>query len=247
MRYLDLARRALTARGTFAAVEAHVLFPVGLIGLVAARIRGVPLVVVAHGSDVRVTAQRNRLYRSLGRLVARSAKVVVANSRDTADHVRTLGAEPVIIPPGVDLSRFSASPRPHRGRVLYLGGDRPEKGVDVALRLADTLAGPGLREIEPEDVPALIAAHDVVLVPSRAEGFGIVAAEAIASGRWVVASDVGGLRDVVTPGVNGTLVSNGDFASAIASVPDYDPALVAATAGPFDVEVQRARMADLYA
>ncbi len=66
-------------------------------------------------------------------------------------------------------------------------------------------------------------AHDVVLVPSVEEPFGIVAVEAIASGRWVVAAAVGGLPDIVIDGVNGTLVSDGDYEGALARVPDYDP------------------------
>ena len=103
------------------------------------------------------------------------------------------------------------------------------KGYAVAAQLADTLAGPWLRDIGPDEVPGLIAAHDVVLVPSMAEPFGLVAVEAIASGRWVVARAVGGLRDIVIDGVNGTLVADGDFAGALARVPDYDPYEVART------------------
>jgi glycosyltransferase involved in cell wall biosynthesis len=116
----------------------------------------------------------------------------------------------------------------------------------VARGLADTLVGPGLGEVEPAEVPNLIAEHDVVLMPSEDEGFGLVAAEAIASGRWVVARSVGGLRDVISDGVNGTLVEDGDFATALAAVPDYDPTVVAATARRFDVELHRAGMAAVW-
>jgi glycosyltransferase involved in cell wall biosynthesis len=70
-----------------------------------------------------------------------------------------------------------------------------------------------------------------------------VAAEAIASGRWVVASAVGGLPSIVTDGVNGTLVADGEFAAALAAVPEYDPAAVAATADRFGVERHRMGMA----
>jgi glycosyltransferase involved in cell wall biosynthesis len=126
--------------------------------------------------------------------------------------------------------------------VLYLGGDDPRKGYEVAARLADTLVGPGLEELEPERIPALIAAHDVVLVPSLAEPFGLVAVEAIASGRWVVANAVGGLPGIVIDGVNGTLVHDGDFAGALARVPDYDPAVVARTAERFSLESWQAAL-----
>jgi glycosyltransferase involved in cell wall biosynthesis len=105
----------------------------------------------------------------------------------------------------------------------------------VAVELADTLVGPWLRDVDPGEVPALIAAHDIVLMPSTAEPFGLVAVEAIASGRWVVANDVGGLRDIIVDGVNGTLVRDGDYRSAIARVPDYDPFVIAGTVESFSL------------
>jgi glycosyltransferase involved in cell wall biosynthesis len=113
----------------------------------------------------------------------------------------------------------------------------------VAVDLADTLVGPGLTVVDPTEIPALLADHDVLLMPSHAEAFGLAAAEAIAAGRWVVAADVGGLPSVVTDGVNGTLVRDGDYAGALTRVPDYDPRAVAATAARFDVTAQRRGMA----
>jgi glycosyltransferase involved in cell wall biosynthesis len=116
----------------------------------------------------------------------------------------------------------------------------------VGRRLADTAVGPGLREVAPSEVPALMAAHDVVLMPSTAEPYGVVAAEAIASGRWVVAAAVGGLPDIITDGVSGTLVRDGDYERALSAVPDYDPEAVAATAERFAVERHWAGMARVW-
>ena len=246
IRYLALLWRALTARGRFDGVEAHVLFPAGLIGLTAARLRRIPLIVYAHGADVRDTAVANPVYRWLAGVVARGAAIVVTNSEATAALVRPLGAEAVVVPPGVDLDRFRPSVRPGTGRVLYLGGSDARKRPEIAEQLAHTHVGPGIRTVPPADVPALMADHDIVLVPSRAEPFGLVAAEAIAAGRWVVASDVDGLREVVIDGVNGTLVGDGDFAAAIASVPAFDPTAVARTAARFAWSHHRERMAELW-
>jgi len=245
-RFARLVWEALTARGRFDGVEAHFVLASGPPALLAARLRGLPLVLYAHGDDVRDTAQRSLVHRWLARKVIQSAAAVVANSAETAEHVSRLGGNAEIIPPGIDLARFSPSPRPPRRRVLYMGGDDPEKGVDVARNLADTLMGPGLHEVEPAEVPELMASHDVVLVPSRVESFGLVAAEAIASGRWVVAAAVGGLADIVTDGVTGTLVSDGAFEAALAAVPDYDPVLVAANAARFSVERYRAAMGQVW-
>jgi glycosyltransferase involved in cell wall biosynthesis len=246
-RYLRMLWAAVTQRGRFDGVEGHFVLPSGVIALLAARIRRLPLVIVAHGSDVREMAQRNDAYRRVARLVVREADAVVANSAATAEQVRELGAEAVVNQPGIDLARFGATPLPRHRRVLYLGGDAEGKGVAVARQLADTLVGPGIREVAPSEIPGLMSDHTVVLVPSLAEAFGLVAAEAIASGRWVVASAVGGLVDVVIDGVNGTLVGDGDFAAALARVPDYDPATVAATAGRFGIEASREAMATVWA
>ena len=229
--------------GPIRGVEAHMLMPTGLLGLVVAKLRGVPLVVYSHGGDVRDWRDLPGPVRWLVRQVARRADRLVTNSADTAGLLRELGGRPEVIPPGVDLSRFAPSARPDVRRVLYLGGRNSRKGYEVAQQLADTLVGPWLRDLDPAEVPALIAAHDVVLVPSVAEPFGLVAVEAIASGRWVVASAVGGLRDIVRDGVNGTLVADGDFAAALSRVPDYDPYRIAPTVERFSLANWQAAMA----
>jgi glycosyltransferase involved in cell wall biosynthesis len=241
-RFARLVWDALSTRGRFDGVEGHFVLATGPPALVAARLRGLPLVVYAHGTDVRDAAHRSAMHHWLARRVIASANAVVANSAETADQVARLGGQAEIIPPGIDLARFGPTPRPSGRRVLYLGGDVPDKGVDVARELADTLVGPGIREVDPTEVPKLMASHDVVLVPSRVEPYGLVAAEAIASGRWVVASAAGGLTDIVTDGVTGTLVRDGDYSGALARVPDYDPIAVAADADRFSVERYRAGM-----
>jgi glycosyltransferase involved in cell wall biosynthesis len=232
--------------GSIRGVEAHMLIPTGLVGLIVARMRGVPLVVYTHGGDVRDWRQLPAPLRWLAQQVARRADCLVANSEETARYVRELGGRPVVVPPGVDLGRFTPSARPDVRRVLYLGGRNTRKGYEIAVGLADTLVGPWLRDLDPAEIPALIAAHDVVLMPSQAEAFGLVAVEAIASGRWVVASAVGGLADIVVDGVNGTLVTDGDFAGALAAVPDYDPFAIAPTVERYSLVAWQEAMARLW-
>jgi glycosyltransferase involved in cell wall biosynthesis len=246
LRYLSLVWR-VTQRGRFDGVEGHFVLPSGAVALAAARLRRLPLVIYAHGSDVREMAGRNPVYAWLARRVVRGADAIVANSADTAGFVAQLGAQAQVVPPGVDRSRYRPTPRPGARKVLYLGGSAPYKGVETARRLADTLVGPGIREVAPEEVPALIASHDVVLVPSLEEGYGLAAVEGIASGRWVVARAVGGLPEVVADGVNGFLASTDEeLAEALTRVPDYDPEVVAATADRFSIERQWAGMSAVW-
>lgn len=244
--YAGLLVDAVRAGGSIRGVEAHMLIPTGFVGWIVARLRRVPLLVYVHGGDVRDWQKLAAPLRWMARFVAGRANRIVTNSDDTARHLLDLGADPVVVPPGVDLGRFRPSPRPAEGRVLYLGGRNPRKGYDVAKGLADTLVGPWLRDLDPDDVPRLMAEHDVVLVPSVAEPFGLVAVEAIASGRWVVARAVGGLREIITDGVNGTLVDDEDFAGALGRVPDYDPFVIAPTVDRYSLARWQASMAALW-
>jgi glycosyltransferase involved in cell wall biosynthesis len=73
-------------------------------------------------------------------------------------------------------------------------------GVAGAFRLA------GVRR----DVPALLAAMDVLLLPSRSEGFPFAVLEAMAMERAVVATAVNGVPELVEDGVTGVVVPPGD-------------------------------------
>ncbi|WP_158220609.1 glycosyltransferase family 4 protein [Kineosporia sp. A_224] len=83
------------------------------------------------------------------------------------------------------------------------------------------------------DVPDVYAALDVVVLASRWEGFGLVVAEAMAAGRPVVATDVGGVGEAAGTGLSGgpaaLLVPPGDVAALRAGVADVlaRPALAA--------------------
>jgi glycosyltransferase involved in cell wall biosynthesis len=82
------------------------------------------------------------------------------------------------------------------------------------LGIADRIVVAGFAE-EPT---AAYAESDIVLVPSRLEPFGNVAVEAMALGRPVIASRVGGLPEIVDDGDTGILVPPGDQAALVAAI-----------------------------
>jgi glycosyltransferase involved in cell wall biosynthesis len=74
------------------------------------------------------------------------------------------------------------------------------------------------------------ALFDVSALTSRSEGFPNAVVEAMAAGRPVVATDVGGVRDAVTEGATGLLVPDDDDAAFAAALERLrcNPALAAA-------------------
>lgn len=80
------------------------------------------------------------------------------------------------------------------------------------------------------DVWPIYAALDIVCVPStEPESFGLVAAEAMASGKPVVASQIGGLAEVVLDGITGRLFRPGDpvaLSEALSSLLKNDSARI---------------------
>jgi len=120
---------------------------------------------------------------------------------------------------GMDLAieAFGALASTDRDARLVMAGDGPERPALVcrahALGIAERVTFTGW--VAPPDMPALVGAATIVLVPSRSEGFGLIALEAALMARPVIAARVGGLREAVQEGVTGVLVPPED-AGAIA-------------------------------
>lgn len=130
---------------------------------------------------------------------------------------------------GIDtlLDAFALLARQRPGVRLVLAG-RGRDAARIAAMIAERGLG-GAAELVPDPAPervlALMAGAAALVMPSRFEGFGMVAAEAMAAGIPVVASRVDALPDVVGPD-GGVLVPPGspeETARAVAALLD-DPA-----------------------
>ncbi|MDE2989621.1 MAG: glycosyltransferase [Chloroflexota bacterium] len=133
---------------------------------------------------------------------------------------------------GMLLRAFERVHREQPDAVLLLAGGR-QLGSELYERdlhaLADLIDADGaVRWLGVRsDMSRLLAACDVVALASDWEGFGLALLEAMAAGRPVVATAVGGVPEVVSDGESGILVAAGDmfgFAKALIRLLDDDAA-----------------------
>lgn len=141
-----------------------------------------------------------------------AARIVPAKGHDTALHA---------------LARL----RERRWTLLLAGDHHGDLGPQMQalareLGIAERVRFLGLRE----DVPALLAASDLLLAPSRREALSLTLLEASACALPIVASRVGGIGEVVEDGASGALVAPDDPAALAAAIAPLlaDPALRAA-------------------
>ncbi len=189
---------------------------------------------ISAGS-VCVSEGVRRFSQEVGRLDS-DRLVVIPNGIDpeAIDREEAAQREAIGVPPEAPLALFVGRLEPQKGlpilldaarRViaarpdwyLVLVGDGPEGPW-----LSDQIASdPALRNRarwlgRRDDVPALLKASDLLVLPSLWEGMPNVVLEAMAAQRAVVATKVEGTEDLVVPGETGWLVPSGD-ASALAN------------------------------
>ena len=147
-----------------------------------------------------------------------------------------------VTPPVPDVDPISVSWPAGKRRILFVGRFDRQKGVDVLLRALGELKdqvfaciiGDSVVDhlpiradatnvrfcgwLSPPQIEAYYKSADVVVVPSRWEGFGLVAAEAMRAGLPVIASDVGGLKEIVDDGVTGVLFPTDDVNALVRTI-----------------------------
>ena len=221
-RYLELRRRVRLA-DEHDVTWAHFLVPSGLLALAA----GGPLVVTAHGRDVRNIGAVPGIRRATARVVARASSVIAVSDylrRELEDKLPEARGKVEVVDSGVDLGRFSPDVPPAASlespAFVHVGSLTERKNV---VRLADafatlgrgslTFVGDGplrsllegrarvrvVGRVPHTDVASWLTAADVVCGPALIEPFGQSILEAMACARSVVATRIGGPPEFVTP------------------------------------------------
>ena len=183
-----------------------------------------------------------------GAVGRRARRIVVPSpsvARVAAERSGLGGDRVVVIPNAVDVIPTARPGQEHRpSRIGFIGrldpvkrvsdlvaatgrlpqmrldvyGDGPDRPTIEAAILRFGLSGRVTLHGAVTSATGPLAATDVLVLPSEAEGFGLVLIEAMAAGVPVVATDVDGIRDVVTSGVDGLLVPPRDPAAMAAAI-----------------------------
>jgi glycosyltransferase involved in cell wall biosynthesis len=266
-RYLQLARAARRAPRPDV-VYAHFLFPAGLIAALAQR---APLVVTAHGRDVRNVGAIPGVAAATRFTVRRAATVIAVSDylrRELEAKVPDARGKTEVVDSGVDLDLFPVLPAPERMPSFVCVGSLTERKNVVRLarafeRLGEgelTFVGDGpLRQdlegrrdvrvvgrVAHDEIPAHLARASVICQPSLLEPLGQSLLEGMATGRSVVATRIGGPPEFVPPDA-GVLVDPLDEESIVdglrraAALPTPNPAARKA-AEAHDLKLQARRV-----
>lgn len=185
------------------------------------------LMVSLHGDDIQGIPRRSKFERRVLQLILRRAEMVTACSRALLDEAAAVEPSIMnkarVIYNGIELP--PAQPITQSNSIFAVGRIVPKKGFDILLRaVAQTPAsrltligeGPELSRLQTlaqelglngraelqgakprSEIWKGMAASCAVVIPSRREPFGLVALEAMAMGRPIIAARVGGLPEVL--------------------------------------------------
>jgi glycosyltransferase involved in cell wall biosynthesis len=188
----------------------------------------------AFGFARRIVAVSGAIRDELVRFGVPGEKVVVL--RTATESAAAGPGFAVPNPPGPLRLLFVGRPSPDKGLDLLLDAVDDcvrNRGVTLRLRVAGVSAGDGERargtrrrglpveflgSLSPVDVRREIGESDLLVIPSRYDPCPVVATEGLAAGALILASDAGGIPEIVRNGETGVVVSRGDAAAIAAAI-----------------------------
>jgi glycosyltransferase involved in cell wall biosynthesis len=223
-----------------------------------------------HSLRLAMARPALRRFRRVDRKAALRADLYIAISANVQRRIRsTYGIDAAMVPPPVDIARFRPTPRGER--LLVVSRLLPYKHVELLVRAATRagmgldvvgdgpllptlrqIAGPGIRlhgAVDDDVVVELMQDCNAVCVAAE-EDFGLVAVEAQAAGKPVVAYGRGGALETVDEGFTGVFFHERTEESVIAAITaservDTSPECIAERARRFSPAAFRARLAQV--
>jgi glycosyltransferase involved in cell wall biosynthesis len=105
-----------------------------------------------------------------------------------------------------------------------------------------------------DNLPSILSNHDILVLPSHREGLGVVLIEALAMGKLVIGSNVGGIPEIIRDNYNGFLFKPKDIdnlaktmVKAIAELPNFNPNILRESIEKcFDIDKNALRVINKY-
>jgi glycosyltransferase involved in cell wall biosynthesis len=188
-----------------------------------------------------------QVLRRWDRHAAQAVSHFVTQSRYVAERIRRVyGRESVVVPPPVEVERFATLPALDGAYFLIVSRFEAYKRIDLAieacrrLRVPLRIVGSGVDEprlrrlaagvpevrflgsVNDQEMVAQLAGCRALLLPGE-EDFGLIAVEAQAAGKPVIAYGEGGALETVLPGVTGTFFHELSAEALAETLATFDP------------------------
>jgi glycosyltransferase involved in cell wall biosynthesis len=211
-------------------IHSHYAFPQGCVGGLLKNKFSIPHILTLHGSDALILKNSLKGRYFFKYATANCDKIICVSKYIKNQLDEELKDKAVVIYNGINREMLYNEGDYNFG--LFVGAFVPQKGVDILIeairdinfnfkligdgklysKIENYIINNNLDHIELLgrksfiEMASFMRRCSFLIVPSRSEGFGMVAVEAMGCSKPVIATDVGGLREIVIDGYNGLLV-----------------------------------------
>ncbi|CAB3288579.1 Glycosyl transferase family protein [Methanocaldococcus lauensis] len=210
-------------------IHSHYAFPQGCIGGLLKNKFSIPHILTLHGSDALIL-KNSAIGKYFFKYAVKNSDKIICVSNYIKNQLNDkIKDKAVVIYNGINREHLYYESDDNFG--LFVGAFVPQKGVDILIKAIEDIdfnfkligSGKLYKKIEDyiiknkleniqllgkksfNETASFMRKCSFLVIPSRSEGFGLVAVEAMACSKPVIASDVGGLKEVVVDEYNGLL------------------------------------------
>ena len=215
-------------------IHSHYAFPQGCVGALLKSKFSIPHILTLHGSDALILKNSIKGRYFFKYAVKNSDRIICVSKYIKNQLDENLRNKAVVIYNGVNKEILYNEGDYNFG--LFVGAFVPQKGVDILIeaikgidfnfkligngrlykKIENFIVKNDLSHVELlgkksfDEVASFMRKCSFLVVPSRSEGFGMVAVEAMSCSKPVIATRVGGLEEIVIDKYNGLLAKKND-------------------------------------